>query len=275
MSTISKRPRHEGESHDDDEDEDEEDELSSDDEEVEQDQGDAGKNGAPVSSATSSMPRPDSSNSLSGGGAALPAPSCSKLSYALVCSSNMNRSMEAHAAFLNAGFTKVVSLGTGRMVRLPAATAEGQVSFSFGTPYTEILKELEGQAQADAKLQEFYRRTKLLDILRRNARIKTAPERLQNIENLTYDVIVCFDIRVYDAVQEDLQCREARDLEPICVICIDTKDDPQQAVIAGRVAVNLAQKLEESDDLATDAPEIVETFMEEEGRRLLFQICYL
>jgi len=39
------------------------------------------------------------------------------------------------------------------------------------------------------------------------------------------------------------QCREARDLEPICVICIDTKDDPQQAVIAGRVAVNLAQKV--------------------------------
>jgi len=34
-------------------------------------------------------------------------------------------------------------------------------------------------------------------------------------------------------------------------------------------------QLEESDDLATDAPEIVETFMEEEGRRLLFQICYL
>eukprot|EP00624_Nannochloropsis_granulata_P006961 evm.model.NODE_5589_length_28864_cov_20.848082.9 len=70
-----------------------------------------------------------------------------------------------------------------------------------------------------------------------------APERLQNIEELTYDVIVCFDIRVYDAVQEDLQCREAKDLEPICVICIDTKDDPQQAVIAGRVAVNLAHKV--------------------------------
>lgn len=34
-------------------------------------------------------------------------------------------------------------------------------------------------------------------------------------------------------------------------------------------------QLEESDDLATDAPEIVETLMEEEGRRLLFQICYL
>lgn len=206
MSTTSKRPRHEGESHDDDEDEDEEDDLSSDEEEAGQEQGDASKKGPPVSSAfSSSMPRPDSSNSLGGGGAALPAPSSSKLSYALVCSSNMNRSMEAHAAFLNAGFTKVVSLGTGRMVRLPAATAEGQVSFSFGTPYTEILKELEGQAEADAKLQEFYRRTKLLDILRRNARIKMAPERLQNIEELTYDVIVCFDIRVYDAVQEDLQ----------------------------------------------------------------------
>ena len=207
MSTTSKRPRHEEEDPEEEEDEDEEEDLSSDEEETEQDGGDADKKGAPASSASSSsMPRPESSNSLGGGGgAALPAPSSSKLSYALVCSSNMNRSMEAHAAFLNAGFTKVASLGTGRMVRLPAATAEGQVSFVFGTPYTEILKELEGQAEADAKLQEFYRRTKLLDILRRNARIKTAPERLQKIEELTYDVIVCFDIRVYDAVQEDLQ----------------------------------------------------------------------
>lgn len=198
MSTTSKRPRHEDEDHEEEDDEDEEEDLSSDEDETEPD---ADKKGAP---AASSMPRPESSNSL-GGGAALPAPSSSKLSYALVCSSNMNRSMEAHAAFLNAGFTKVASLGTGRMVRLPAATSEGQVSFVFGTPYTDILKELEGQAEADAKLQEFYRRTKLLDILRRNARIKTAPERLQNIEDLSYDVILCFDLRVYDAVQEDLQ----------------------------------------------------------------------
>jgi RNA polymerase II subunit A C-terminal domain phosphatase SSU72 len=217
MSTTSKRPRHEEEEEDD---EDEEEELSSDEEETEQDGGDADKKGAPASSSSSSsMPRPDSSNSLGGGGATLPAPSSSKLSYALVCSSNMNRSMEAHAAFLNAGFTKVASLGTGRMVRLPAATAEGQVSFVFGTPYTEILKELEGQAEADAKLQEFYRRTKLLDILRRNARIKTAPERLQNIEELTYDVIVCFDIRVYDAVQEDLQvCQEVAPCLPLSLL---------------------------------------------------------
>ena len=34
-------------------------------------------------------------------------------------------------------------------------------------------------------------------------------------------------------------------------------------------------QLEESVDLATEAPEIVEAFMAKEGRRLLFQICYL
>lgn len=234
MSTTSKRPRHDDESLEEDDDEEEED---SSDEENEPDRGDADKKGAPASSSYyysssySSIPRPDSSHSL-GGGAALPAPSNSKLSYALVCSSNMNRSMEAHAAFMNAGFTKVVSLGTGRMVRLPAATSEGQVSFDFGTPYTAILKELEGQAKADAKLQEFYRRTKLLDILRRNARIKTAPERLQNIEHLTFDVILCFDLRVYDAVQEDLQvhasiaCLESLSTGPARDQCIDHSFPP-------------------------------------------------
>lgn len=201
MSSSSKRSRDNDEEREDEEYDDEE-ELSSDEEPQHLPRKDLEK---PVPSSISeagheSMGDPGRQQSLTTG-------SNCKLRYSLVCSSNMNRSMEAHAAFLNAGFTKVASLGTGRMVRLPAATIEGQISFDFGTPYTDILKELESQSETDVRLQDFYRRTKLLDILRRNARIKTAPERLQEIEELAYDVILCFDMRVYDAVQEDLQVR--------------------------------------------------------------------
>ena len=170
-------------------------------------------------------------------------PSSSKYNYAVVCSSNVNRSMEAHVAFFN-NKLRVGSYGAGRFVRLPVPGSFEGRSFAFGTPYDDMLKEFEGQA--DAKTQEFYRRTKLLDILRRNGQIKTFPERWQDADFEVvagYDVVLCFEQRIFDAVIEDLQSREARDLEPICVICMETKDDPKEAVVAGRAAVKLAQKV--------------------------------
>ena len=51
-------------------------------------------------------------------------------------------------------------------------------------------------------------------------------------------------------VYTDLQSREAKDLEPICVICMETKDDPKEAVIAGRAAVKLAQKVRKSRQIS-------------------------
>jgi len=56
---------------------------------------------------------------------------------------------------------------------------------------------------------------------------------------------------------------------------METKDDPKEAIIAGRATVKLAQQLEQCEDLASEAPEVVESFMAAEGRRLLFQIHYL
>jgi RNA polymerase II subunit A C-terminal domain phosphatase SSU72 len=60
-------------------------------------------------------------------------------------------------------------------------------------------------SNADAKAQEFYKRTKLIDILRRNKQIKRAPERWQDLEAdvvADYDVVICFEQRIYDAVVE-------------------------------------------------------------------------
>lgn len=59
------------------------------------------------------------------------------------------------------------------------------------------------------------------------------------------------------------------------MICMETKDDPKEAIIAGRATVKLAQELEKCEDLATEAPEVVENFVAAEGRPLLFQVHYL
>lgn len=56
---------------------------------------------------------------------------------------------------------------------------------------------------------------------------------------------------------------------------METKDDPKEAIIAGRATVKLAQELEKCEDLATEAPEVVENFVAAEGRPLLFQVHYL
>ncbi len=126
----------------------------------------------------------------------------SKYRYAVVCSSNVNRSMEAHVALFN-NRLQVDSYGAGRFVRLPVPGGPEGRTFDFGTPYETMLQEL--LANADSKAQEFYKRTKLTDILRRNHQIKRAPERWQDLEPdavAGYDIVVCFEQRIYDAVVE-------------------------------------------------------------------------
>jgi len=74
-------------------------------------------------------------------------------------------------------------------------------SFAFGTPYQTMVSTL----AADGKSEEFYRRTRLLDILKRNQLIKTAPERWQDTDYemiSSYNVVVCFEQRIFDSVIE-------------------------------------------------------------------------
>lgn len=64
-----------------------------------------------------------------------------RYSYAMVCSSNMNRSMEAHRLLAEHGM-RVASFGIGTTVRMPGTTATEHNVYSFGTPYEAILGDL-------------------------------------------------------------------------------------------------------------------------------------
>eukprot|EP00536_Pseudo-nitzschia_multiseries_P010877 jgi/Psemu1/319948/estExt_fgenesh1_pm.C_3480015 len=202
----------------------------------------------------------------------------SKLSFGVVCSSNINRSMEAHVVLGNAGL-RVESYGTGTQVRLPGRTAMEPRIYKFGVPYEEMYNSMTKTREDE----EFFTRNTVLHLCRRGAAVKRAPQRWQDMPSdliSQHDVVIAFEERIYDAVVEDLQIREpTENFAPIHVICLDTKDNPEEAQLQGKVALDLCWRLEAAEDLVTDAPEILDEFEREKMThtpiKVLYQLCYL
>ncbi|CBN77986.1 conserved unknown protein [Ectocarpus siliculosus] len=124
----------------------------------------------------------------------------SRKSFAVVCSSNVNRSIMAEI-LLKEHDIRAQSYGTGREVRLPGKDSKSPQSFPFGTPYVEIRDFLARQNEA------LFRRNSVLGLLERNATTKRAPERWQSLDGehvASFDVVVCFESRVFDLVVEGI-----------------------------------------------------------------------
>lgn len=81
------------------------------------------------------------------GGAATSEGASSRHAYAMVCSSNMNRSMEAHRV-LAARRLRVRSFGTGTSVRLPGQSQWQPNVYQFSTTYSEIATDLASKDEA-------------------------------------------------------------------------------------------------------------------------------
>ncbi|KAL3926231.1 MAG: hypothetical protein SGARI_005674, partial [Bacillariaceae sp.] len=131
--------------------------------------------------------------------------------------------------------------------------------------------------------EAFFVRNGVLQLCRRGASVKKAPQRWQDMDSdfvAQHDVVIAFEERIFDAVVEDLQIREpTEDFAPIHVICLDTKDNPLEAQKQGQVALEMCWRLEAAQDLVTEAPEILDTFeaerMTHTAIKVLYQLCYL
>ncbi|QDZ19272.1 subunit A of RNA polymerase II [Chloropicon primus] len=187
--------------------------------------------------------------------------------FAMVCASNMNRSMDAHNLLKEAGL-EVDSYGVGSQVKLPGPSAHEPNVYPFGTPYEVIYDDLR------AKDRSLYERNGMLRLLERNVKVKLAPERWQENTTKFYDVVITFDDVVFDKLMDDVQKREQKLMKSFLVINMKVKDTPAEAGKASPLALQLCKKIDESEDWEDDIEEIVEDFSNETGRKPFYTVCF-
>uniref|UniRef100_A0A914HUG9 RNA polymerase II subunit A C-terminal domain phosphatase SSU72 n=1 Tax=Globodera rostochiensis TaxID=31243 RepID=A0A914HUG9_GLORO len=194
--------------------------------------------------------------------------STGKLRFAVSCSSNMNRSMEAHFFLQKRGFD-VQSFGSGNYVKLPGPSVDKPNIYEFdSTTYEQILQDLKDK---DVKL---YTQNGLLNMLDRNRRIKKFPQKFQNCKD-KFCVIICLEERVYDQIVEFMQTRESITGESVHVINFDIQDNHEEATIGALHVVELCKKLEDCDDLDNELDEVLSEFeANNPERNLLHTICF-
>lgn len=198
-------------------------------------------------------------------GAAAAMPS-SPLRVAVVCSSNQNRSMEAHNILSKRGFS-VRSFGTGTHVKLPGPAPDKPNVYDFKTTYDQMYNDLL------RKDKELYTQNGILHMLDRNKRIKPRPERFQNCKDL-FDLILTCEERVYDQVVEDLNSREQETCQPVHVINVDIQDNHEEATLGAFLICELCQCIQHTEDMENEIDELLQEFEEKSGRTFLHTVCF-
>ncbi|KRT79507.1 hypothetical protein AMK59_7398 [Oryctes borbonicus] len=190
----------------------------------------------------------------------------SDLKIAVICSSNMNRSMEAHAFLAKKGFY-VKSFGTGDKVKLPGSAADKPNVYDFGISYDEIHTDLLNKDRA------LYTQNGLLHTLDRNRRIKSHPEKFQECYE-KFDVLITCEERVYDQVLEYMENREPVDNSIVHVVNIDIQDNLEEATIGAFLISDMCLMMAQSEDLDNDIEEVLHNFEEKCQRPILHSIVF-
>nr|CAH7741906.1 unnamed protein product [Callosobruchus chinensis] len=190
----------------------------------------------------------------------------SDLRIAVICSSNMNRSMEAHAFLSKKGFD-VKSYGTGDKVKIPGSAADKPNIYDFGTSYEEIYLDL---LQKDKAL---YTQNGLLHTLDRNRRIKSHPEKFQECDE-KFDILITCEERVYDQVLDFMENKPPTDNSIVHVINIDIQDNLEEATLGAFLISDMCAMLAAAEDLDNDIEDVLHNYEEKCQRSILHSIVF-
>lgn len=210
----------------------------------------AGKSAGAITSETSS------DAAVEGLDGVAPRAARQQLAVALVCACNMNRSMAAHKLLVENGFTTVESFGCARQVKLPGGPSKA-LCFDWGTPYTDIEATLR---TGDERSQKWLAERRIFDMVTRNRGIKRAPERWQRCSHADkFDLVVCFEERVFDTLIADIQDREPQSFQPVHVVNLEVKDTTAAAVVGAKLTLRLAAECARvgADGMAMDMDEVL------------------
>ncbi|PVU94419.1 hypothetical protein BB561_002555 [Smittium simulii] len=186
--------------------------------------------------------------------------------FAVVCASNMNRSMEGHLVLHKAG-KNVESFGTGTKVRLPGDSIDRPMVYDFGTSYQRIYSEL------IHKNPQLYKKNGLLYMLQRNIELKSSPQKFQHTQE-QFDVIITCEERCYDAVCLELLSRGGRYGKPVHVINVEIKDNHTDASKGGNTILKLSQLLDNSKNLDADINDILNSVQSDSPHELLYNYMF-
>ncbi|XP_036764891.1 RNA polymerase II subunit A C-terminal domain phosphatase SSU72-like [Manis pentadactyla] len=188
------------------------------------------------------------------------------LRVAVVCSSNQNRSMEAHYFLSKRGFN-VRSFGTGTHVKLAGPSPNKPNIYDFKTTYEKMYNDL------CRKDRDFYTYNGILHMLNRNRRIKPRPERFQECRD-QFDLIFTCEEQVYDRVVEEMYSREQETCQPVHVINIDIKDNAEDATLGAFLICEMCQCFLYTDDMENDMDLLLQDFERRKGRSFLHTVCF-
>ncbi|XP_037940611.1 RNA polymerase II subunit A C-terminal domain phosphatase SSU72 [Teleopsis dalmanni] len=190
----------------------------------------------------------------------------SHLSIAIVCSSNMNRSMEAHSFLAKKGF-KVRSFGTGERVKLPGMAFDKPNVYEFGTPYDTIYNDLV------TKDKQYYTQNGLLHMLDRNRRVKKCPERFQECKE-QFDIIITVEERVYDQLLEYMESQDPLDNRPVHIFNVDIEDNHEEALLGAFLIAEMLNMMVKTSDLDNDIDELLQEFESRRNKTILHTVLF-
>ncbi|MEN2496378.1 MAG: RNA polymerase II subunit A C-terminal domain phosphatase [Marteilia pararefringens] len=194
-----------------------------------------------------------------------PARPATAMRIAVVCSSNQNRSCEAHALLQKSGYS-VESFGVGATVKIPGTSREESNEYPFSVTYNEIYEDL------CKKDREFYEKKGLLGMVDRNRQLKPKPERFQDSKEF-FDLIFTVEERIFDRIVEDSMNRshDAGDDKIQQVININVEDSLNSAAMGAKLILEIVQRIDSDfeENGMDNLEEILLSVQEKSGRTIL------